>query len=70
MPSAAFHVLVETRGSNEDHDLEKLENFLAAAMEGEAADGVVAASEAQKDCLWALRERIPEACLSVGHMYA
>ena len=37
-----FYCLVETSGSNEEHDREKLENFLEAAFEGDVLDGVMA----------------------------
>lgn len=60
-----FYCLVETSGSNSDHDSEKLQNFLEHVMEAEiVADGVLAESQTQVDELWACRERITE-CL--GH---
>ncbi|KAK3200807.1 hypothetical protein GRF29_213g61005 [Pseudopithomyces chartarum] len=60
-----FYCLVETSGSNSDHDSEKLQNFLEHVMESEiVADGVLAESQTQVADLWACRERITE-CL--GH---
>ena len=38
-----FYVLVETQGSNAEHDMQKLELFLESAMEsGHAVDGILA----------------------------
>ena len=60
-----FYCLIETSGSNPDHDSEKLENFLEHVMgEGVVSDGVLAQDETQKLGLWSWREGIPE-CL--GH---
>jgi FAD/FMN-containing dehydrogenase len=60
-----FYCLIETSGSNPDHDTEKLEKFLEDVMEKEIVqDGVVAQDETQVKSLWGWREGIPE-CL--GH---
>jgi FAD/FMN-containing dehydrogenase len=60
-----FYCLIETSGSNSDHDNEKLEKFLEHVMEQEiVSDGVVAQDETQVKSLWGWREGIPE-CL--GH---
>ncbi|KUJ17758.1 uncharacterized protein LY89DRAFT_60738 [Mollisia scopiformis] len=60
-----FYCLVETSGSNSEHDNEKLEKFLEYVMEKEIVlDGVVAQDETQVKALWGWREGIPE-CL--GH---
>lgn len=60
-----FYCLIETSGSNSEHDTEKLESFLEYVMnEGIVSDGVVAQDETQKLGLWSWREGIPE-CL--GH---
>ncbi|KAI5864633.1 D-lactate dehydrogenase 2 mitochondrial precursor [Durotheca rogersii] len=60
-----FYCLIETSGSNADHDNEKLEKFLEDVMTKEiVADGVVAQDEAQLKALWSQREGITE---SVGH---
>lgn len=62
---APFYVLVETSGSNKEHDDAKLEGFLTDVMEsGDVLDGVLAQDETQVKGLWAWREGIPE-CL--GH---
>jgi (R)-2-hydroxyglutarate---pyruvate transhydrogenase len=63
--SHSFYCLVETSGSNPDHDTEKLEHFIEKLMGEEiVSDGVLAQDEAQIQSLWAWREGIPE-CL--GH---
>jgi FAD/FMN-containing dehydrogenase len=60
-----FYCLIETSGSNGDHDYEKLEKFLEDVMTKEIiTDGVVAQDETQLRSLWSWREGIPE-CL--GH---
>ncbi|KAI9315648.1 hypothetical protein BX666DRAFT_2048524 [Dichotomocladium elegans] len=57
-----FYVLIETSGSNKDHDDEKLTTYLENMMtEGVAEDGVVAQDESQIRSLWSLREGFTEA---------
>ncbi|KAF2798857.1 hypothetical protein K505DRAFT_321577 [Melanomma pulvis-pyrius CBS 109.77] len=60
-----FYCLIETSGSNTDHDSEKLQNFLESVMESSiVSDGVLAQDQTQIQDLWAYREGISE-CL--GH---
>ncbi|KZF20366.1 hypothetical protein L228DRAFT_250056 [Xylona heveae TC161] len=60
-----FYCLIETNGSNSEHDAAKLEAFLEHAMSEEiVADGVLAQDETQMRTLWSWREGITE-CL--GH---
>ncbi|KAI9846344.1 MAG: hypothetical protein M1837_004197 [Sclerophora amabilis] len=60
-----FYCLIETSGSNSEHDSEKLESFLSIVMESSTvADGVLAQDATQASTLWSWREGIPE-CL--GH---
>lgn len=60
-----FYCLIETSGSNAEHDSEKLERFLEHVMSEEiVSDGVLAQDETQIQSLWSWREGIPE-CL--GH---
>ncbi|KAF2402920.1 hypothetical protein EJ06DRAFT_472075 [Trichodelitschia bisporula] len=60
-----FYCLVETSGSNAEHDNEKLQNFLEHVMgEGIVTDGVVAQDQTQINELWSCRETVPE---SLGH---
>jgi FAD/FMN-containing dehydrogenase len=58
----AWYVLAEVALPHADSDLAaRFETTLAAAIEhGGAADAVQAASNAQRDALWRLREAIPE----------
>lgn len=59
----AWYVLVEATSARAGDPLgETLEAAIGAAIEaGEAADAVIAASEAQRAALWKLRETLPEA---------
>ncbi|KAF2091082.1 hypothetical protein K490DRAFT_71333 [Saccharata proteae CBS 121410] len=60
-----FYCLIETKGSNTDHDAEKLQDFLEHVMGEEiVADGVLAQDQTQMANLWSCREGITE-CL--GH---
>ncbi|KAF9422535.1 D-lactate ferricytochrome c oxidoreductase [Podila epigama] len=65
-----FYILIETSGSNKDHDDEKLNNFLEGLLTDEIVqDGVVAQDTTQLNNLWAIREGIPEACSKTGAVY-
>lgn len=65
-----FYCLVETSGSNSDHDYEKLEGFLEHVMgEGIVSDGVLAQDETQKSNLWSWREGITETLNHWGGVY-
>ncbi|KAF2220625.1 hypothetical protein BDZ85DRAFT_275655 [Elsinoe ampelina] len=60
-----FYVLIETAGSNGEHDSEKLEAFLEHVMsEAIVDDGVVAQDGAQQGQLWRCREGVTE---TLGH---
>jgi len=65
-----FHILIETSGSNGEHDSEKLEKFLEEVMSEEVvADGVLAQDETQAKTLWTWRETLPEVCAYYGGTY-
>ncbi|KAI5281168.1 hypothetical protein KEM54_003389, partial [Ascosphaera aggregata] len=65
-----FYCLVETSGSNGEHDTAKLEGFLEHVLgEGLVADGVVAQDEKQAQTLWRWREGITEALSHLGGTY-
>jgi FAD/FMN-containing dehydrogenase len=69
LPSAApWRVLIEATSPRADEPLtERLEAALAAALEaGLALDAVVAASSAQANAIWKLRETLPEAEKQTG----
>ncbi|TPX32062.1 hypothetical protein SmJEL517_g04764 [Synchytrium microbalum] len=55
-----FHVIVETRGSNESHDEQKLARFFEL-VEPYVVDGVVAQDISQQASIWRIRDGIPEA---------
>lgn len=62
-----FYVLVETSGSNDIHDAEKLDNFLETVMEtGVVVDGTVTNEVSKMKDIWKLREHIAEALLHDG----
>ncbi|CAR21245.1 D-lactate dehydrogenase [Lachancea thermotolerans CBS 6340] len=65
-----FYILIETSGSNKEHDDVKLETFLEKAMEdGTVLDGVVAQDETELRNLWQWREMIPESSQAGGGVY-
>lgn len=65
-----FYCLVETSGSNYDHDSEKLTAFLEHVMEeGIVDDGVMAENDTQFKNLWACREGVSEASQHFGGVY-
>jgi D-2-hydroxyglutarate dehydrogenase len=62
-----FYMLIETSGSDEGHDSEKLSGFLEQALENNLIlDGTVAQDHAQARSLWKLREGIAEALAKDG----
>ena len=64
------YMVIETSGSNAEHDRAKLEAFLEAAMEsGDVLDGTVAADSTQARALWRLREGVTEALVKAGAVY-
>lgn len=65
-----FYCLIETSGSNEEHDSEKMQTFLEHVMgEGIVEDGVLAENETQSQNLWACREGVSEASQHWGGVY-
>lgn len=65
-----FYCLIETSGSNVEHDNEKLEAFLEDVMGKEiVSDGVVAQDETQLKSLWGWREGISESSGAFGGVY-
>lgn len=67
---APFYVLIETSGSNSDHDQEKLSCFVEKVMSsGLVTDGTIATEENKIKALWALRECVAEALVHDGYTY-
>ncbi|XP_021718089.1 D-2-hydroxyglutarate dehydrogenase, mitochondrial-like [Chenopodium quinoa] len=65
-----FYVLIETTGSDESYDRERLDTFLFRLMEsGLILDGVVAQDINQVSSFWRIREGIPEALMKFGAVY-
>ncbi|KAL0547121.1 hypothetical protein IC582_017044 [Cucumis melo] len=65
-----FYVLLETTGTDESYDKEKLEAFLLRSMEGGlVSDGVLAQDINQISSFWQIREGIPEALMKAGAVY-
>jgi FAD/FMN-containing dehydrogenase len=65
-----FYCLIETSGSSQEGDLERLEAFLANQMEkGLIEDGTIAQDETQIKELWTWREGIAEALNRWGGCY-
>lgn len=65
-----FYVVIETHGSNQAHDEEKLHAALESLMEeGIVTDGTIGESETQCKDLWRLREGIAEGLTYDGYCY-
>uniref|UniRef100_A0A1J3FZD0 D-2-hydroxyglutarate dehydrogenase n=1 Tax=Noccaea caerulescens TaxID=107243 RepID=A0A1J3FZD0_NOCCA len=68
--SENFYILIETTGSNETSDREKLEAFLLKSLEkGLVSDGVIAQDINQASSFWRIREGITEALQKAGAVY-
>jgi len=66
----SFNLLIETSGSDETHDREKIERFLSECMDqGLAIDGALAESSHQAQHMWKLREMAPLAVTKDGYVY-
>ncbi|CAI5440843.1 unnamed protein product [Caenorhabditis angaria] len=65
-----FTILVETSGSNSEHDQEKVGRFLEECMEnGWVTDGILAESAADAAKMWQVRESAPLATSRDGYVY-
>ncbi|RHY49574.1 hypothetical protein DYB38_001450, partial [Aphanomyces astaci] len=65
-----FYVLVETAGSRADHDMDKLDAYLAHVLEsGDVVDGTVAQDAHQARKLFGIREDITLALSATGYVY-
>jgi FAD/FMN-containing dehydrogenase len=68
--SSKFFILLETHGSNSEHDEQKLSYFFEHVLDnGSAKDGTIATDESQRLALWKLREGIPEFLRVEGYVY-
>lgn len=65
-----FYILIETSGSNGEHDEEKLNRFLEEMMGvGHVCDGTVATEVAKIQYIWGIRERMAEGLMHDGYCY-
>eukprot|EP00201_Polytomella_parva_P001980 CAMPEP_0175087044 /NCGR_PEP_ID=MMETSP0052_2-20121109/29606_1 /TAXON_ID=51329 ORGANISM="Polytomella parva, Strain SAG 63-3" /NCGR_SAMPLE_ID=MMETSP0052_2 /ASSEMBLY_ACC=CAM_ASM_000194 /LENGTH=481 /DNA_ID=CAMNT_0016359335 /DNA_START=334 /DNA_END=1779 /DNA_ORIENTATION=+ len=65
-----FFMVIETHGSNETHDQEKMGAFLEDCMSlGAVTDGLLADSGRQASLVWRIREGITEALVRRGAVY-
>lgn len=61
-----FYMLIETSGSNQEHDEEKLSKFLSKAMETSlVVDGVSTNEPGKMRNIWLLRERIADSLINI-----
>ena len=65
-----YFILIETHGSNERHDYEKMEVFLDRVMsDAIVADGVLAQDLSQLESFWSIRESANPVMASAGYTY-
>ncbi|XP_024541955.1 D-2-hydroxyglutarate dehydrogenase, mitochondrial [Selaginella moellendorffii] len=65
-----FYLLIETTGSNQSHDKEKLDNFVETVLtQGLVVDGTIAQDNTQISNFWHIREGIAEALGKAGAVY-
>lgn len=65
-----FYVLLETSGSNVNHDEEKLGSFVEKALADDIIeDGTLTSDPTKVKHIWALRERISEGVLREGYVF-
>ncbi|KAL3281914.1 hypothetical protein HHI36_005118 [Cryptolaemus montrouzieri] len=65
-----FYMLIETHGSDNTHDEEKLNRFLGKVMEdGSVLDGIATNEPSKMKDIWDLRERITEGYLHDGYVF-
>lgn len=65
-----FYVLMETSGSNVNHDEEKLTSFVEKALADDIIeDGTLTSDPTKIKNIWALRERISEGILRDGYVF-
>lgn len=70
IPEFPFYILIETHGSNQNHDEEKLNNFLQSAMDKNVVkDGVTTNDSTKMKNIWGLRERITEGLIYDGYVF-
>ncbi|KAJ8918438.1 hypothetical protein NQ315_008135 [Exocentrus adspersus] len=70
LPQHPFYMIIETHGSNENHDEEKMNTFLQNIMDEKLVLNGTATSEVSKmKNIWDIRERITEALDRDGYVF-
>ncbi|XP_008553768.1 D-2-hydroxyglutarate dehydrogenase, mitochondrial [Microplitis demolitor] len=65
-----FYMLIETSGSNQKHDEEKLTSFVETALSEELIeDGTLSGDPTKIKKIWEIRERLGEGCLLDGYCF-
>ncbi|XP_044751509.1 D-2-hydroxyglutarate dehydrogenase, mitochondrial [Coccinella septempunctata] len=65
-----FYMVIETHGSDNGHDEEKLNRFLSSLMEdGTVEDGIATNEPSKMNAVWQLRERITEGLIHDGYVF-
>ncbi|KAK4880290.1 hypothetical protein RN001_008436 [Aquatica leii] len=65
-----FYLLLETKGSNEEHDQDKLNKFLELVLNKKlVVDGTATTEPTKYNAIWSIRERLPEAFALDGYVY-
>ncbi|XP_054730773.1 D-2-hydroxyglutarate dehydrogenase, mitochondrial [Anastrepha obliqua] len=65
-----FYMLIETSGSNAEHDMEKFNRFLENGMEkGQIVDGTITGEVSKMQEIWKLRELVPVALVEDGFCF-
>ncbi|KAG5874101.1 hypothetical protein JTB14_005897 [Gonioctena quinquepunctata] len=65
-----YYLVIETSGSNEEHDSEKLHSFLELCLEKNMVlDGTVATEPHKVNAIWSIREKIPDAFKDCGYLF-
>ncbi|KJE97011.1 D-2-hydroxyglutarate dehydrogenase [Capsaspora owczarzaki ATCC 30864] len=68
--SHPFYVLIETSGSNETHDLEKLDSFVEFLYDNKISSDAVASQDiSQVKAIWQLRENVASAMKRQGEVW-
>jgi FAD/FMN-containing dehydrogenase len=63
-----FYILIETSGSNDEHDEAKFNSFLEEIVGEVADDGVLAQDLTQYDLIWSLRESCAVSAAAAGYV--
>ena len=68
--SYPYCILIETHGSDDNHDLEKIQSFLETVMDEEiVVDGILSQSLSDLNAMWAVRESCNPVFASNGYVY-